>query len=179
MHKQGRMSGGCRRVLLTMAAVVCGWCWCHSLAQAQQAGNSPGANRAMHIEITQTSPEATRTEPLLTFSKPLPVQLLGRIVNYQEVPEELRNGMHLYILQKSQQDQVYAIQPECSVSSDGTFGASVWLGNDLMGSNQIFELVFVMKRTPYVLQGNINTTRMLPSGDDLYWHQVLMVSRLD
>ena len=149
---------------LSLIYVTCMFnCVAHGIDQ-------PTPDQLNKVDIKIVSPTSD------TISNPLPVLLEGMVENFTSIDTIIRSKTHLYVVQKSQGEIIYHIQPEFILSSDGKFKGQAWLGSKRFGNGEAFEIVFILTTQKIPLQAGDNPVTDVPVS---YYSKKFVITRSD
>ena len=108
------------------------------------------------IDIRIVSPSGN------SVAHPLPMVIEGVVENYTSLSASTRNETHFYVVQRSQGEVIYHIQPELNIYSDGKFRGEIWLGSESFGNKETFELNLILTTNKIPLQSGDNPISEIP-----------------
>lgn len=74
------------------------------------------------------------------ISRPLPMTVRGRITNFDTLPPEQQQDLHIYLIEQGSGEDIWHIEPAVRVSQKGTWRGLTWLGNRKQGNRKSFTL---------------------------------------
>jgi len=69
-----------------------------------------------------------------------PRTIRGTITNFNELPDDVRNNLNIYLIEQSTRESIWHIEPRGSVDKDGNWRAITWLGNRRQGNRNTFNV---------------------------------------
>jgi len=94
-----------------------------------------GCSKDEPVTLTITSPRKGAV-----LSRPLPLKVKGRITNFEKLPAEQQQNLHIYLIEQGSGEDIWHIEPAVRVSQKGTWRGLTWLGNRKQGNRKSFTL---------------------------------------